>query len=692
MKFLNPLFCYVLYLLLTGLSAAAQPIFTDPNLYHLRIGDKMQWAEFPGTPHGKELTVTFDAKAQTGKASLFIRQFSVLLDWTVTLNDHKLGRLAEDEKDMISAFDIPDGVLISGKNTLRISPAANLPATSSNDIRVGQFVVEAKSVSDVLSQATLDLEVKETGIGSLIPSRITVVDKNGVLQPLSNQSGEMVAIRPGFVYTGNGKAKIGLQPGTYRIFATRGFEYGVDSATVTLKAGDHLKQNFSIRREVSTPGWVSSDTHIHTFTHSGHGDANDEERMLSIAGEGIELPIITDHNVYADLNPAAKKLGLNPYLTLVNGIEVTTPIGHFNMFPIDLKNPVINHKVASWDELSNNVAKTGTVKGIILNHARDLHSNYRPFDPSRHIASAGMTLTGWKLPNNAMEVINSGATQTDIMRLFNDWFGLLNRGYSITPAGSTDTHTISRYLLGQARTYIRTKDDIPGNINVADAIEQFRKGKVTVSYGLMTELVVNKVHQSGDTVLGAGKELTVSVRVLGPGWATADKVVLYSNGKKIKEMRIQNGRKAGVKWEQTWKMTLPKHDVFLVAIAEGPGEPGPFWQIAKPYQPTSPEWPKRVMGSSGALFIDADHDKNWSNANAYARILLGDPKDIRQNLAKKLAGYDEAVAVQAAAILQEKGISVTEIMNEKNFESASAETKAGFQTFVREAAFSQTKQ
>ena len=52
----------------------------------------------------------------------------------------------------------------------------------------------------------------------------------------------------------------------------------------------------AIRREVATPGLVACDTHVHTLTNSGHGDATIAERVVTLAGEGIELPIATDHN------------------------------------------------------------------------------------------------------------------------------------------------------------------------------------------------------------------------------------------------------------------------------------------------------------------------------------------------------------------------------------------------------------
>ncbi len=84
--------------------------------------------------------------------------------------------------------------------------------------------------------------------------------------------------------------------GDYTIHAGRGFEYGVATARVSVKAGDTVRQALTIHREVPTEGYVSCDTHVHTLTYSGHGDASADERVVTLAGEGIELPIITEHN------------------------------------------------------------------------------------------------------------------------------------------------------------------------------------------------------------------------------------------------------------------------------------------------------------------------------------------------------------------------------------------------------------
>src|SRR5690606_1030817 len=112
----------------------------------------------------------------------------------------------------------------------------------------------------------------------------------------------------------------------------------------------------------------------------------------------------------------------------------------------------------------------------------------------------GLNLENWKVPGNGMEVVNSGALQTDLMRMFHDWFGMLNRGYFLTPVGASDSHDVGRNMVGMARTYIRSESEDPGRINVEEAVANFRKGKVMVSYGLLAELLVNNQYGPGELV------------------------------------------------------------------------------------------------------------------------------------------------------------------------------------------------
>ena len=59
--------------------------------------------------------------------------------------------------------------------------------------------------------------------------------------------------------------------------------------------------------------------------------------------------------------------------------------------------------------------------------------------------------------------------------------------------------------------------------------------------GLLTKIMVNDKYGPGDLVPFSDK-LTVAVEVHGPAWATADRVSLFVNGKKIKETKIAKSK------------------------------------------------------------------------------------------------------------------------------------------------------
>jgi len=270
-----------------------------------------------------------------------------------------------------------------------------------------------------------------------------------------------------------------------------------------------------------------------------------------------------------------------------------------------------------------------------------------------------------------MEVINSGAQQTHMMRLVNDWFGMLNGGHFLSPIGSSDSHDVGRYLVGQARTYVRASDTDAGLIDVQSAVRSLRAGAVGVSFGLLAEMTVNGTFGAGDLV-PASDSISVDVRVLGPSWLRAETVSLYANGEKIQEETVADQRAAGVKWGGTWTLPRPQHDVFLVAVAEGPSGRLPFWPIARPYQHATPEWNPQVMGLTGAIWIDADGDGRATPARIYAERLIDEASGNLDVVVDLLSDYSEAVAAQVAALLYRDEGSVADL----------AEAAAGAPSFV----------
>jgi hypothetical protein len=286
-----------------------------------------------------------------------------------------------------------------------------------------------------------------------------------------------------------------------------------------------------------------------------------------------------------------------------------------------------------------------------------------------------------------MEVVNSGAVMTDALALPRDWMGMLNRGASLTPVGSSDSHDVSRYIIGQGRTYVRCDDRDPGGIDLTQALESIRRGRTMVSYGLLTEIEVAG-KGPGDLAVPNG-ELRVHIRVKGPSWTRAQRVALYVNGVSVREEAIANGTRAGIKWEGTWRLPKPNHDVHLVAIASGPGVNAPYWPTAKPYQPTSIEFTPYVLGLSGAVFLDADGSGKFESAFEYARREVSAATDDRE-LVTRLGRYDGAVAVQAASLLRAHAPAAFEKRLRAMIQAAPSHVAAGLTAYLEAFALSRS--
>jgi hypothetical protein len=655
--------------------AFAAPVVIEPKLHHLRAGNAREWAEFPAEAEGSALTVKFAAKANAAEQTLRLRQQDVKQTWKVLLNGKDLGRLVIDENDTQIVLPVPAGRLADGENVLVVEASGRIP----DDIRVGEITLDDRPVKDVLNESAVEITVREDG--APVPCRITILSARGALATTGATSTERLAVRPGVVYTADGTAKFGLPAGDYTIHAGRGFAYGVDTVRVSLKPGQSVRKELTIRRAVPTPDWVACDTHVHTLTHSGHGDSTDIERAITVAGEGIELPVATDHNKQVDYHGAAVKAGVRKYFTPVVGNEVTTNVGHFNVFPLPAGGPVPDFTVKDWRGATAALGKASGPRAVILNHPCDLHAKFRPFGPERWIALTGEDLDGWDLPANAMEVVNSGAHQSDVMLPVRDWFGALNGGRVLTPVGASDSHDVSRYIVGQGRTYIRCRADKPGEIDVEAAVKSFTGGRVLVSCGLLAEITVNGEYGPGDLV-PAKDEIAVAVRVLGPPWARADRVELYANGVKVRAATIEDNGGAGEKWAGKWRLPRPKHDVYLVAVATGPGVEDLFWAIGKPYQPTSAVVRKRVIGLTGAVWLDADGDGRRTTARDYAKkVLAGAGGDWKKAVAG-LAGYDEAVAAQMAGLLRVAGTAPSDKDVRAAAKAAGEQVLRGFDAYA----------
>ena len=666
-------------LLFLGCATVEDPARTiSSSTYLLRAGKEAEWEEFAGrTPDGKDLELKFEAHTNATEQTLFIKQDNVKGDWPVLLNETKLGTLHVQEHPLTMTYALAPGFLKEGENKITIkAPGGN------DDILVGPIRLDARPLQEALGQATLQVTVIDPSINAALPSRLTVVDRDGALAPILAAPGQRVAVRPGVIYTADGQVNFSLPAGKYTVVATRGFEYGIDRRTVTLKPGGGAQFVLKIRREVSTPNLAACDTHIHTRELSGHGDSTLDECMMTIAGEGIELPVCTEHNQHGSHEAAAVRTGLRDRFTPINGNEVTTPSGHFNIFPVTGGTAASWKGMMDWTEILKGIRATPGVRVAILNHPRSLHDKFIPFDAAHFNPVTGDNLRGPDFTFDAIELVNSGALRSDPMQVYRDWFALLNHGYRIPGVGSSDTHTVNYTIVGQGRTYVVCDDSDPSRIDVNQVCESLLKGKLLVSMGLLTQIKVNDRYGVGDLVTEIQDELRVEVTVSGPTWCQVDCVELYQNGVKVKEERVPLATGAGEKVKLDWRLPKPPQDSWLVAIATGPGIRELYWPTKRPYQPSSPIFTPRLIGSTSPVWLDADGDGTYTAPRELARRLVAKHGSEAADLIPALAPYDEAVAAQTASLCVAAGKDIRSPGFTAKLQQAREPVRRGFAAYI----------
>jgi hypothetical protein len=673
-----PLVCTV-----SGWSAVQ--VISNRTLY-LGVPGQPEWDIFAGRKSdGEKLGLSFEGKRNEREFTLFIRQNDVKEEWTVKLNGTKLGTLFQMEANLLHTLAIPPGVLRDGLNELQIS------AKTRDDILIEEISIGEDPKARLLSSGAITIRVKDSVARNLIPSRITIVDSKGALASINDFASTNLATRPGVIYTSNGEARVTLLPGEYTVYATRGPEYSVAKGNLTASSTEQAL-DLGIQRIIDTSGWAAADTHIHTFSLSKHGDALLYERIITLAAEGIELPVSTEHNQNGDYLPAAKALGLERYFTIIPGDEVTTAKGHFNIFPVALRTLPPDYRIEDWPELMKSIRATPNVQVVILNHAKDTHSGFTPFASTNLNLVTGRNLRGnFDFTFDAMEAINSGAMRSDWMEPFRAWFALLNRGYKIVAVGGSDSHDVSRYIVGQGRTYIRVDDRDPGDINISKACANLKAGHAVVSLGIFPQITVKTERDSagpGDLISAKDAQLEITVTADWPPEMSNDfdaarvpQIKLFANGREAFDFYPRGPHRGPFSF--TKKIPKPPNDTYYVAIASALAATDPFWGLARPYQPTSKHWDSFLLAATNPVWVDADGDGKFSSPHQYAERILAKFGDSPRQLWDALAAYDWATAAQAAELLQMRGQKLGSPEMQAAIARTPQEVEAGVRDYVR---------
>lgn len=643
MKLLSPI-------LLLGALSAGWFLPQDPaqepgttilaEVLHFGNDDTPEWPEAAAAPdQANSFEFHFTATASSKERALEITSRHVNDAWKLELNGKLVTTLKTGDPRVMTVYPLPGGMLVDGDNVIRVSQSR-----VSDDITFGPVRLLDRGIGEIHQVAPLRVKVIDEGTGAPLPARITVVDENGELAPLYYADRHHTPVRTGFAYTdARGEALLQLGAGKHTIYASRGPEWSYAEVPLEHFYQQESSVKLSLRHEVNTNGWVSADTHIHTLTFSGHGDASLQERILTLAGEGLDVAISTDHNHHTDYRPAQIEAGLlGSYLSIV-GNEVSTDIGHFNAFPLPAGGPIPDQTITDWHELDKEIRAKGA-EVVILNHPRWPDYQRGPFGVSNLDPRSGYFADGLKLPVDAIEVFNSTAPGTDWDEITADWFSLLNAGSMVRGVGSSDSHTVGDPV-GQGRTWLRSSTDEPSQIDTNELYRHFRDGVSSMAIGLFGWATVQG-QSSGSLVAPIDGEITVQFHIAGASWAEVETAKVYMNGVAVAQAETAP-RKAGEPLDTNVWFTIPapEHDAWMLCSVRGPKPPGPWWTTMMPglVLMTNPVW------------IDVDGDGKYSSPAATAKLHLDEVVidaangPLIQSLAAVLSNCDSAIAVQVMA-------------------------------------------
>lgn len=630
--------------LLSPRAAASDERVLDPRLHHLGNDTLADWTETTPEAEGARLDIRFEASSNARPFSLTISQRDVDDAWRLVLNGVEIGPLRRAKERVTEMFPVPEGALRDGENVLSIVPER---AGSTDDVVVGDIRLSSESIRERLSLRPVRVRVRDAETGRGLPARITITSEPAEaggkreMSEIYYARSASTAVRQGIVYSAAGDALFELPPGNYRFAATRGMEWGRDVAAraITRDEEGPIVIDLAIRREVDTAGFVACDTHVHTVTFSGHGDASVEERVVTLAGEGVELAVATDHNHHTDYRSAQGGLQLHEHFTSVTGNEVTTDNGHFNAFPLDPAGEVPPFQESDWVKLLDGIRSKGA-KVVILNHPRWPEIGKGPFGVFGLDRASGERDGGpERFAFDGMELANSCALLPEPLFLFRDWFALLNYGERVAAVGSSDSHTVGEPV-GQGRTYVPSASDDPAKIDVDAACAAFVAGRTSVALGIFTDVRVNGTGRMGDTVAATGPAVRIALRVAAASWVRPEKATVYVNGIAAAEAVVPCDE--GKPTDRTLDLEIgrPAHDAHLVCVVTGPGIDDPSWRTSANY----------TLGATNPVFLDVDGDGDYASPRETARAIVARAGAAPESLAAEFARVDDAVAIQMASL------------------------------------------
>jgi len=455
-----------------------------------------------------------------------------------------------------------------------------------------------------------------TGQGKFVPGKVTFIGLSPTESPYFKPDNPLITGKywetfKNSRFSSEQDLEITLPVGTYLIYASRGPEYSFDQQVVEILKNDQQKFDFYINKEVDTADLISIDPHMHTT--KSDGKMSIAARVKSLAAEGIEVAMLTDHNYITNYLPALKSTGLENILSFIFGNEVTiSGMIHYNTYPLAFRedkknNGAINPVSDTVTPLFKLSRETDPETLIQVNHPRSGtlgYFNMLQLDPE----TAAYALKGFDTSFDVLEIINGPYCHPDNAASIQDWLHLLDRGYYYPLVGSSDSHGIDQREPGYSRTYVYYKGEKGGDLDENALIQAIKRGHSFASNGPIIDVKVNNTFKYGDTVTDKDGNVDLEVRIQSASWIALDMVRLIINGKRKLGFPIQQKDPGALDFTKNIQLNI-KVDSYIVVEILGKKSLYPVMQATArnglssnailPYALTNP------------IFIDVDGNEKF---------------------------------------------------------------------------------
>lgn len=447
--------------------------------------------------------------------------------------------------------------------------------------------------------------------GKPLPGKISVFGLEGTRTPYFAPENPVESGRgwerfKNSVYLNRQPLEINLAAGRYLLVASYGPLYTSDSQVIEVLSGQSRDLIFKLEKAVSLKGYISVDPHLHTI--NSDGTLSLPERLRSIVAENLDVAIATDHNYVTDYQPELNRLGLNDYLRVFPGVEVT-PLNnylHLNNYPVAIKpeektRGAVIPVFEKVTELLNSCRQKNPNSLLQLNHPRAGDLGYFE-NVALDKKEAGSAQADLELGFDLIEIMNGASFHRGNDQAVTDWLNLLSKGFRFPAIGSSDSHGAAGGEPGYSRVMVRCQKKLK-DLSWEDLASALKRGQSFITNGPLVEFTVNGKFQPGDQLTDRDGKVRARIRVQSAPWIEVSEVRVIVNGERKIDFPIGTAAIEPKKFDRKVDLEL-KADAFLVVEVVGRRSLYPV--VQQPARNGQPEEAALPYAITNPVFIDVD--------------------------------------------------------------------------------------